>query len=191
MYVPWEILQSACAIFGKSCRSRGEAPERRLKGEAPERRSKGKAPKRRSKGEAPERRSKGEAPERRSKGKAPERRLKGEAPERRSKGEAPEHRSKGKAPERRSKGEAPERRSKGEAPGRQIFFECGLSCPSKLTIHIIRVRGPVPRIISFGPAVPPNYSSVGFGPSNRFLRASNAFTLFECRLQSLESFYSG
>jgi hypothetical protein len=83
MHVSWEILQSACANFDKSCRSRGEAPERGLKGEAPERRSKGEAPERRSKGESLERRSKDEAPERRSKGEAPERRSKGEAPERR------------------------------------------------------------------------------------------------------------
>jgi hypothetical protein len=72
-----------------------------------------------------------------------------------------------------------------------IFFECGLSCPSKRTTHIIRVRASVPRIVFIGLAVPPNYSSAGFGPSHRFLRASNAFTLFEFGLQSLESFYSG
>jgi hypothetical protein len=71
MYVPWEILQSACAIFDKSCRSRGEAPERRLKGEAPERRSKGEAPEHGSKGEAPKRGLKGKAPERGSRGEAP------------------------------------------------------------------------------------------------------------------------
>jgi hypothetical protein len=63
MHVPWEILQSACVNFDKSCRSKSEAPERRSKSEAPERRSKDEAPERRSKGEAPKRRSKGEAPE--------------------------------------------------------------------------------------------------------------------------------
>jgi hypothetical protein len=42
------------------------------------------------------------------------------------------------------------------------------------------MRASVPRIIFFGPAVPLHYSSAGFGPSNHFIRASNAFILFEC-----------
>jgi hypothetical protein len=41
------------------------------------------------------------------------------------------------------------------------------------------------------PAVPPNYSSVGFDPSNLFLQASSAFKLFECGLRSLKSLSSG
>jgi hypothetical protein len=49
----------------------------------------------------------------------------------------------------------------------------------------------VPRIIFIGPTAPPNYSSVGFGPSNRLHQASSAFILFECGLQSLESSSSG
>jgi hypothetical protein len=44
MYVSREILQSACANFDESWRSRGEALERRSKGKAPEHRSKGEAP---------------------------------------------------------------------------------------------------------------------------------------------------
>jgi hypothetical protein len=39
--------------------------------------------------------------------------------------------------------------------------------------------------------VPLNYSSQGFGPSNRLLRASSAFELFEPGLWSLESSSSG
>jgi hypothetical protein len=58
-----------------------------------------------------------------------------------------------------------------------VLFECGRSCPSN---------------ISFGPAVPWYYSSVGalvpriasFGPLAPLL-------LFKCGLWSLESFYSG
>jgi hypothetical protein len=72
------------------------------------------------------------------------------------------------------------------------LFECGFrsleSLPSgQQRLRIIRVRASVPRTSSFGPAMPPNYSSAGFGPSNLFLRASNAFELFECGLRSLES----
>jgi hypothetical protein len=37
----------------------------------------------------------------------------------------------------------------------------------------------VPRIVFFGPAAPSRYSRWGFGPSNCFLRASNAFEIFE------------
>jgi hypothetical protein len=53
------------------------------------------------------------------------------------------------------------------------------------------VRTPIPRIIFFGPAAPPNYLSVGSGPSNPSLRASSASILFECGLRSLESLSSG
>jgi hypothetical protein len=55
-------------------------------------------------------------------------------------------------------------------------------------LQIIRAWASVPRIIFFGPAVPSNYLSSGFGPSNYLLRASSAFKLFEFRLQSLELF---
>jgi hypothetical protein len=53
-------------------------------------------------------------------------------------------------------------------------------------LQIIRAWASVSRIIFFGPAVPSNYSSSGFGPSNYLLRASSAFKLFELGLQSLE-----
>jgi hypothetical protein len=78
-----------------------------------------------------------------------------------------------------------------------ILFECGLrslesfSSSGQQRLRIIRVRASVPRIVFFGPAAPPNSSSVGFGPSNRLLRANNASELFECGLCSLESFSSG
>jgi hypothetical protein len=42
-----------------------------------------------------------------------------------------------------------------------------------------------------GPAVPPNYSSLGSGPSKLSLRASSASELFECRLRFLETLSSG
>jgi hypothetical protein len=57
--------------------------------------------------------------------------------------------------------------------------------------HIIRVRALVPQIVSFGSSTPLQYSSAGFGPSNSFLQASSAFTLFECGLQSLKLSSSG
>jgi hypothetical protein len=53
-------------------------------------------------------------------------------------------------------------------------------------LQIIRAWASVPRIIFFGPAVPCNYSSLGFGPSNYLLRASSAFKLFGLGLRSLE-----
>jgi hypothetical protein len=76
-----------------------------------------------------------------------------------------------------------------------MFSECGLSCPSKSTAHILGVRailsleayclhyssagfGPSNR--SFGFSASPYYSSAGFGPSNRLHRASSASILFEC-----------
>jgi hypothetical protein len=52
--------------------------------------------------------------------------------------------------------------------------------------RIIRAWASVPRIVFFGPAVPSNYSSLGFGPSNCLLRASSAFELFEPGLRPLE-----
>jgi hypothetical protein len=54
-------------------------------------------------------------------------------------------------------------------------------------LRIIRARASVPRIIFFGPAVPSDYSSLGFGPSDYLPQASSAFELFEPRLRSLES----
>jgi hypothetical protein len=42
-----------------------------------------------------------------------------------------------------------------------------------------------------GPAVPPNYSSSGSGPSKLFLRASSASKLFEFGLRSLKTLSSG
>jgi hypothetical protein len=67
-----------------------------------------------------------------------------------------------------------------------IFFECGLSCPSKRTAYILRVRA----ILSLE-AYCLYYSSAGFGPSNHLLWAKSAFELFECGLRSLELFSSG
>jgi hypothetical protein len=52
-------------------------------------------------------------------------------------------------------------------------------------------QGFVPSNCSFRPAALPYSSSAGFGPSNRFLRASSAFVLFECGLRSLELPSSG
>jgi hypothetical protein len=52
-----------------------------------------------------------------------------------------------------------------------IFFECGLFCPSKRTVNIVRVQA--------------------FLSLESLLRASSAFTLFECGLRSLESSSSG
>jgi hypothetical protein len=82
------------------------------------------------------------------------------------------------------------------ASSASILFECGLRSLESLSsgqqcLYIIRVRALVPRIIFFGPAAPPNYSSVGSGPLNLSLRASSASILFECRLRSLESLSSG
>jgi hypothetical protein len=76
------------------------------------------------------------------------------------------------------------------------LFECGLWSLESLSsgqqrLYIIRVRASVPRIVFFGPAAPLYYLSVGFSPSNHFLRASNASILFECGLWSLESFSLG
>jgi hypothetical protein len=73
-----------------------------------------------------------------------------------------------------------------------ILFECGLWSHESFSageqcLYIIRVRASVPQIIFFGPAAPPYYSSAGFGPSNRFLRASSSSVLFECGFSSLES----
>jgi hypothetical protein len=52
------------------------------------------------------------------------------------------------------------------------------------------VRAPVPRIFTFGPAAPPNYSGLGFDPSNHLFQASSASELFERGLRSLETFSS-
>jgi hypothetical protein len=58
-------------------------------------------------------------------------------------------------------------------------------------LQVIRGWASVPRIAFFGPAVPPSYSRLGFGPSNCFLRASSASKLFEAGLRSLELLSSG
>jgi hypothetical protein len=57
-------------------------------------------------------------------------------------------------------------------------------------LRIIRVRAPIPRITFFLLAVPPDYSSLGSGPSKPFLWANSASELFEFGLQSLESLSS-
>jgi hypothetical protein len=58
-------------------------------------------------------------------------------------------------------------------------------------LRVIRVWASVPQTSLFGPAVPSNYSSSGFGPSKLSLRASSAFELFEFELRSLEILSSG
>jgi hypothetical protein len=60
----------------------------------------------------------------------------------------------------------------------------GLQC-----LQVIRAWALVPRIIFFGPAVPSNYSSLGFSPSNHLFRASSASALFEFGPRSLESLF--
>jgi hypothetical protein len=72
------------------------------------------------------------------------------------------------------------------------LFETGLrslesSSSGQQCLQVIRAWALVPRITFFGPAVPSNYSSLGFSPSNHLFRASSAFKLFEPGLQSLES----
>jgi hypothetical protein len=54
----------------------------------------------------------------------------------------------------------------------------------------IRGRASVPRIVSFGPAVPSSYSRQGFGPSNCLFRPSDAFKVFELELRTFESSFS-
>jgi hypothetical protein len=76
------------------------------------------------------------------------------------------------------------------------LFECGLRSLEWFSLgqqhlYFIRGRASVPRMVFFGPAAPLLYSRAGFGPSNGFLRASSASTLFDCRLRSLESSSSG
>jgi hypothetical protein len=66
-----------------------------------------------------------------------------------------------------------------------------LSSSGQQCLQIIQAWASVPRIILFGPAVPSNYSSLGFGPWNHLLRASSAFKLFETGLRSLELSSSG
>jgi hypothetical protein len=59
------------------------------------------------------------------------------------------------------------------------LFEFGLRSLETLSsgqqhLQIIWVRALVPRNFFFGPGVPLNYLSLGFGPSKHFLRASSA-----------------
>jgi hypothetical protein len=61
-----------------------------------------------------------------------------------------------------------------------------LTSSGQQCLQVIRDWASVPRIVFFGPAVPSNYSRLGFGPSNCLLRASCAFKLFEPGLWSLE-----
>jgi hypothetical protein len=70
------------------------------------------------------------------------------------------------------------------ASSASMLFECGLRSLKTLSsgqqcLQIIRVRALVPRIIFFGPAAPPDYSSTGVSPSNYFLWASSASALLE------------
>jgi hypothetical protein len=71
----------------------------------------------------------------------------------------------------------------------RICFELSLSGQQ----HLQDIRGwtSVPRIVSFGPAAPPRYSRLDFGPSNCLFRASSAFKIFEAGLWSLELPLSG
>jgi hypothetical protein len=82
------------------------------------------------------------------------------------------------------------------ASSASTLFDCRLrslesSSSGQQRLQIIRVWASVSRIVFIGPTVPPNYLSVGFGPSSYSLWASSAFTLFECGLWSLELFSSG
>jgi hypothetical protein len=75
-------------------------------------------------------------------------------------------------------------------------FDAGLrslksSFSGQQCLQVIRGRTSVPRIVFFRSAVPSSYSRPDFGPSNRLFRASSAFKLFEARLRSLESSFSG
>jgi hypothetical protein len=75
-------------------------------------------------------------------------------------------------------------------------FEAGLrslelSLSGQQCLQVIRGWASVPRIVSFGPAVPSSYSRLGFGPSNCLFRAGSAFKLFEAGLRSLELSLSG
>jgi hypothetical protein len=77
------------------------------------------------------------------------------------------------------------------ASSASIFFECTLWSHESFSLgqqclYIIRVRASVPRIALFGPVVPLQYSSVGSGPSNYFLRIFDASTI--SGLRSLELF---
>jgi hypothetical protein len=66
------------------------------------------------------------------------------------------------------------------------FRSLELSLSGQQCLPHIRGWASVPRIISFGPAVPSTYSRPGFGPLNYFFRASSAFKIFEAGLRSLE-----
>jgi hypothetical protein len=66
-----------------------------------------------------------------------------------------------------------------------------LSLLGQQCLQVIQGWAPVPRIVSFGPAVPSSYSRLGFGPSNCLFRASSAFKLFEAGLWFLELSFSG
>jgi hypothetical protein len=82
------------------------------------------------------------------------------------------------------------------ASGAFKLFETGLwsfesSSSGQQSLRTIQARASVPRIVFFGPAVPSDYSSQGFGPSNRLLQATSAFELFEPGLRSLKSFSLG
>jgi hypothetical protein len=75
------------------------------------------------------------------------------------------------------------------------IFESGLrslelSLSGQQRLRHVRVRAPVPRIISFGPAAPSTYSSQGTGPSNYLFRASSAIETFEAGFRSFERFLS-
>jgi hypothetical protein len=94
--------------------------------------------------------------------------------------------------------------SAGSDPSNRFFwassastlFKCGLWSLELLLLgqpclYVIRVWAPFPRIASFGPVVPLNYSSAGFDPSNRFFRASSSSMLFEYGPRSFYFLYLG
>jgi hypothetical protein len=55
-------------------------------------------------------------------------------------------------------------------------------------LQVIRGRTSVPRIAFFGPAAPSSYSRPGFAPSNRLLRSSNTFKMFELESRNLKTY---
>jgi hypothetical protein len=91
----------------------------------------------------------------------------------------------------------------GFGPSNCLFWACGAlqllelglwpfesSSSGQQCRQTIRDRALVPRIVFFGPAVPPSCSRLGFGPSNCILRASSAFELFKIFESELRSFES-
>jgi hypothetical protein len=71
------------------------------------------------------------------------------------------------------------------------FRSLGLLSSGQQRLYTIRAWALVPQIVFLRPAARPYYSSVSFGPSNRFPQVSSASILFECRFRSFESLSLG